>query len=437
MMNVDAIINNLDKKVDCAELYIEQEESTDVEILNDKVNTAKEENIKGVGIRVIKDNKQGFAYTTNLDRIDLTINQAIMNAKLNEVDENIAMIDNSHEYKKVDGLYDKKLEDFQLKEAIDFSNNLIDLVKEKKCNPTSGGIGVAKGTVSIINTYGVNVSESTTSCAASIEVNVEDGDVVSNAYYFDASHDYDIDSQLIVDKATALALNSRNAQPTHTRDTQVILDYNATRALLSTFFSALNSENKQRGRSCFKDKLNEKVASENFTLIDDGTIPGALCSSICDDEATPSQKTTLIEDGILKSFIYDIYHANKDEDDVATTANAVRSGYTSVPSIGFSNLKLDFAELNTVEDITNGIIVDSVMGAHTANPITGDFSVEARNAFEIKNGEITTPIKKAMISGNIFTIMEEAKAASKETRQLGSCITPKLYANSLRVIGSI
>jgi PmbA protein len=116
MMNVDAIINNLDKKVDCAELYIEQEESTDVEILNDKVNTAKEENIKGVGIRVIKDNKQGFAYTTNLDRIDLTINQAIMNAKLNEVDENIAMIDNSHEYKKVDGLYDKKLEDFSSNE---------------------------------------------------------------------------------------------------------------------------------------------------------------------------------------------------------------------------------------------------------------------------------------------------------------------------------
>ena len=437
MMNVDAIINDLTKKVDCAELYIQEEESTDVEILNDSVNTAKEESIKGVGIRVIKDNKQGFAYTTNLDKIDVTANQAITNAKLNAADENLSMIDNNHEYNEVKGLYDKKLENFQLKDAIDFSKNLIDLVKEKQCNPTSGGIGVANGTITIANSNGVYVSESTTSCAASIEVNVDDGDVVSSAYYFDASHGYDIDSQLIVDNATSLALNSRNAQATHTRDSEVILDYNAARALLSTFFSALNSENKQRGRSCFKDKLNQQVASEHFTLIDDGTIPGALCSSICDDEATPSQKTTLIEEGILKSFIYDIYHANKDEDDVTSTANAVRSGYTSVPSISFSNLKLEFYDLNTVSDITNGVIVDSVMGAHTANPITGDFSVEARNAFEIKNGEITTPIKKAMLSGNIFKIMEEATAASNKTRQLGSCIIPPLYVKSLRVIGSI
>ncbi|MDO5825629.1 MAG: TldD/PmbA family protein, partial [Methanosphaera sp.] len=292
-MNIDAIIDALTNKVDCAELYIEEEESTDVEILNDKVNTAKQENIKGVGIRVIKDNRQGFAYTTNLDRIDVTANQAIMNATLNAPDENISMVENNHEYKKVNGLYDKKLEDFQLRDAIEFSNNLIDLVKERKCNPTSGGIGVAKGTVTIVNSNGVNVSESTTSCASSIEVNVADGAVVSSAYYFDAGHDYNVDSQMLVDKATTLALNSRGAQATTTRDSEVILDCNAARSLLSTFFSALNSENKQRGRSCFKDKLNEKVASENFTLIDDGTIPGALCSSICDDEAMPSEKTVL------------------------------------------------------------------------------------------------------------------------------------------------
>ena len=112
-MDIDAIINDLTKKVDCAELYIQEEESTDVEILNDKVNTAKEESIKGIGIRVIKDNKQGFAYTTNLDKIDLTVNQAILNAKLNTVDENISMTSNNHEYKKINGLYDKKLEEFK------------------------------------------------------------------------------------------------------------------------------------------------------------------------------------------------------------------------------------------------------------------------------------------------------------------------------------
>ncbi len=432
---LDKILTDVSKQVDYAEIYMENSNSTDVDILNDNINYAKEENINGIGIRVIKDQKQGFAYTTNMSRIDETIKQAILNSTLNSKDENVGIIEKKQDYKKVDGLYDKQLENPDLQEAIDFSEELIKLTKDKKCNPTGGGYGFGKSTIHILNSNGVDVSESTTTCAGSISVNVEDNDLVSSAYYFDASHYSNIDAQRIVDKATDLALNSRNAKPTETRDTQVVLDYFAAVSLLGTFFSALNSENKQRGRSKFKDQLNEKVSSENFTLIDDGTMPGALNSAICDDEGSPTQKTILIEEGILKNFIYDTYHAKKDEMDVTTTANAVRSGYNSVPSVGFTNLKLDFKEVTPITDITEGIIVDSVMGAHTANPISGDFSVEALNSFEIKNGSIENPIKKVMISGNIFEIMQSATAATEESRQLGSCITPKILVNKLRVIG--
>ena len=212
----------------------------------------------------------------------------------------------------------------------------------------------------------------------------------------------------------------------------MVLDYFAAVSLLNPFMSALSSENTQRKRSYFQDKLNQQVSNESFSLYDDGTIQGANRSSTFDDEGSPTQKTELIKDGVLKNFIYDTYHANKEEKE--TTANAVRASYSSVPNVGFSNLKLEFSDINPIEDIQEGIIVNNVMGAHTANPITGDFSVEARNAFEIENGVITTPIKKAMISGNIFKIMEEATAATKETRQIGALITPKMLVNSLRVI---
>ena len=73
----ESILKKLSDKVDHVEVYMEREESTDVDILNDKINHAKEENIIGLGIRVIKDQKQGFASTTNLNRIDETINHAI------------------------------------------------------------------------------------------------------------------------------------------------------------------------------------------------------------------------------------------------------------------------------------------------------------------------------------------------------------------------
>jgi PmbA protein len=103
--------------------------------------------------------------------------------------------------------------------------------------------------------------------------------------------------------------------------------------------------------------------------------------------------------------------------------------------LGVTNINAEFSDMTEISEISDGITVHSVMGAHTANPITGDFSVEARNAFEIKNGEITNPIKKAMISGNIFEIMKKVEGLNSEIKQYGSFVMPKLLAHDLRVVG--
>ena len=193
---LDTILDKVNKQVDHAEIYMERNESVDVDILNDKVNHAKEENVLGIGIRIIKNQRQGFAYTTNLNKIDETIKQAINNSKLNQIDENISIIDCNKKYTKIDGLYDKQLENVDLQEFIDYSKTLIDLVKEKKCNPTAGGCGVGINKVNLVNSNGVDVSEESTSCGASVSVNVADNDVVSSAYYYDIRHDKNIDLEL-------------------------------------------------------------------------------------------------------------------------------------------------------------------------------------------------------------------------------------------------
>lgn len=431
---VDEILKKLDNQVDYSEVYMNQSRTTEISLLNDKVNYAKEENITGIGIRVINNQQQGFAYTTNINRVDDVITQSIKNSKLNNPDENVAIIEKPSQYKKIGMLYDKNLEEVDLKQAIKSCEDMSKMVYDKGCEVTSGEYEVTVDNTLIANSNGVFVSESQTGCASSISVNAEDVDGNSSAYSYDVSHFKDLDFEKIVDEATTLAINSTNAKPTQTRDTNVVLDYLATVSLLNTFISALSSENTQRKRSFFQDKIGQEVTSETFTLYDDGTIPGAHRSSMFDDEGTPTQKTELIKDGVLKGFIYDTYHANKEESEVKSTGNASRASYSSVPTVGFSNLKLEFNDLTPVENLSEGIIVHSVMGAHTANPITGDFSVEARNAFEIKDGAITTPIKKAMISGNIFQIMKEASAVTEETRQIGACITPKILARNLRVI---
>lgn len=432
---VDDILTKLSDKVDYSEVYLDTEKVTEISVLNDAINYAKEEDVTGIGIRVINNQQQGFSYTTNINRIDEVIEQAIKNSKLNNPDENVAIIEKPKGYKEVSGLYDKRIENVTLQEAIETCNDLIEMVKQKECQPTSAEYEVSVGKTTIANSNGVFASEEQTGSGISVSVNAEDGDGFSSAYAYDLSHGKELEIERIVQESTDLAKDSRNGQPTETRTTSVVLDYFAISSLLSTFLSALSSENIQRGRSYFQDKLNEIVTSETFSLYDDSTIPGARASSKFDDEGTPSQKTELIKDGELKNFIYDTYHANKDERDVETTANATRAGYSSVPSVGFTNINTEFKELTQVSDIIDGITVHSVMGAHTANPITGDFSVEARNAFEIKNGVITNPIKKAMISGNIFEIMKNATAATEEIRQVGSLITPKVLVKNLRVIG--
>ena len=113
----------------------------------------------------------------------------------------------------------------------------------------------------------------------------------------------------------------------------------------------------------------------------------------------------------------------------------MRSSYADMPNVGFSNLILEFGEHEEISQVKNGLLVYDLLGAHTANPISGDFSVEAMNAFKIENGEITDPIKKAMISGNIFQAFKDAFATSKETRQIGPLVLQPIMVSQLRVVG--
>ena len=141
----------------------------------------------------------------------------------------------------------------------------------------------------------------------------------------------------------------------------------------------------------------------------------------------------MIKDGVLDSFIYDIYTANKVGTE--TTSNGYRGSYLTTPMISTSNLEFEFGEKRELSEIDKGVLTTSVLGAHTANPISGDFSVEASNAFKIENGELTDPINKAMISGNIFEIMKKVEGLNTEIKQYGPFIIPKLLVHDLRVVG--
>jgi len=420
------------KYVNEAEIYLEKEEKVDVDIQNDQVDFAKEVSSYGVGIRIILDNKMGFAYTTDLTKIEQTIRNAVFNAKFNVMDENFVFATKST-YPNIKDIYDTKIRDLDVEDAVTFAKTMIQTSLNEKCQPTSGGVSAGSINTVIANSDGVLSKDSSTFFSGFISVNIPDGTGVSTANESDSSRYLDINAETIAQNACEVARDSRNGKLVETGDMKIVLDYNAAAALVYTFANALNADNVQRGRSVYADKMGDEVLSSSLNVYDDGTLKKGLNSAQSDGEGVPSRKTTLVQNGVLKNFIYDLYTSRKGG--VQSTGNGSRSSFADMPSVGFSNLILDFEELNEVSDVNRGLIVKDLLGAHTANPISGDFSVETMNAFYIKEGEIAYPVKKAMLSGNVFNSLKHASALSMKTRQIGPFILPQILVSKLRVVG--
>ncbi|MDO5848210.1 MAG: TldD/PmbA family protein [Methanobrevibacter sp.] len=428
----DDVVNEVSKIAEEYEIYMVQGKEIELESEKNRLNFAKEEISEGIGIRVIKDNKVGFAFTSDFSKIKETAEQALSNTKLNKEDKNIKFAMPEKQI-NVKNIYDKTFESLDIETAIDNLNNVIQQSEERGCEVTSSGFSANEIERVIINSNGVNSSLQKTLFSIGLSVNVIKGTDISTSYDSVVSTNYDnIKGDELSENVCNLALNSLGGNNIETDDYNVVLDYHAATGLLSTFISAFSSENVERGRSILKGKEGTQITTEALTLIDDGAYDGGIYSRPFDGEGTVSENTTLLENGVLNSFLYDITNANKAN--TKSTSNGSRS-YASTPSVAPSNLIFNFKESVGINEIQKGVLVSSVLGAHTANPITGDFSVEANNAFKIENGEITTPIKKAMISGNIFELLKDCQKVESDIKQYGPYIIPKVLVHNLRVIG--
>ena len=422
----------LENKCDAYEIYIDESKLIQLDTLKEELNFAKEEIDMGVGIRVLKNQKQGFAFTSNMDKLVETAQKAVDNSKLTKVDDNysFAEVEKVNEVKKV---YDKKFNDLSLDESVEFLKSTISQALDSGCEVTGSGFSASEGRSLIVNSNGVSIEDNGTGFGLGLSVTIQKDGEIASAYNSQSSRFFDLDGEKLASEVCDLAKSSLNTKPVETNDYDVVLDYYAAVGLLQTFIGAFNGENVLRGRSILKDKLGEEIASPALSIIDNPLLEKGMGTAKCDGEGSVSRETALIKDGKLNSFIYDIYNANKAG--VETTSNGLRGSYLTTPMIAPTNLEFKFGEMMELSEIDNGVLTTSVLGAHTANPISGDFSVEANNAFKIENGELGEPIKKAMISGNIFEIMKSVEGLDSEIKQYGSYIIPKLLVHDLRVVG--
>ena len=152
----------------------------------------------------------------------------------------------------------------------------------------------------------------------------------------------------------------------------VVLDETVAASFAGLIGGGLDAKAVQRGRSPFAGRLGEEVASSAFALHDDGRDPAGPASAPFDGEGVPRRRTALIEDGRLRSYLYDTYTANREGG--ASTGSAARQGYRSLPSVSTSNLMVapgSHSREQLLAEAGDGIYVTDVAGLHSGvNPVT-------------------------------------------------------------------
>lgn len=417
-----------------AEVYIMESQKTSVNIQKDQIEGAKESITTGIGIRAVIDGAIGFSSTNIMSLIDKTAKNAVSSANIQDSDPDWKSLPSNQKYPTVSGTMDKQLQKMELDECI---GHTMEMIESAKNTPgiivTSGSFGRSHGKNLILNTNGVEVSEEGTGVSGFVDVITNSGET-STAYDFAISRKNDIDFTSIGKNASELAKMSQGTISIEPHRTEVVIHPFAFSDLIeNAFIPSIDADNVQKGRSNLIGKKGDIIANEKLSIYDDGLLEGGIETGIADDEGVASQKNTVLENGTFISYLYDTYTAGKD--DVESTGNASRNSYLSTPSVGTRNFIIDFPKCDIIADTDTGVYVNTVIGAHTANGISGDFSVEARNAFTIKDGKLDKPIKSLMISGNIFDMLKNINGAGTDVRKVGGTITPSIRVSNMSVIG--
>lgn len=188
-------------------------------------------------------------------------------------------------------------------------------------------------------------------------------------------------------------------------------------SFLSIFVPNVSAKSVYMKRSRF-ERLGVEVSSESFSIIDDPTIDEGLGSYSFDGEGNPGMRKFIIKDGVLTSFLSDQKYGSLLG--IGSTGNAIRS-YSSQPIIDSSNLLIPSGN----ETLDEGIFIRSVYGEHTANPITGDFSLNIELGYIVNNRGVK-PFKGNMIVGNIFEMLKNVTSIDKNVEILDDFIAPKI-----------
>jgi len=412
-----------------------------IEVKDQTVDTFRCSAPVGVSVRVLKGQGLGFSYSTSMDDADLSrmIDNALVGAATQTPDACNGLPLPS-EYPVLAGLFDPELAAVSEEEKIGRAMDLERLTlaadpRVKRVRKSSYGENAYS--VAIRNSLGVNGSYCGTSVSSSIAVVAEaEGDSQMGWDFGFSTAFSGVSVEEIAASAAVKATGLLGARKIPTMRCPAVMDSHVAGEILEVLAPSFLAESVQKGKSLLAGKLGQQLFSPLLRIRDDGTLAGGMATAPFDGEGVPCRDNVVVEEGRLLKFLYDSYCGCKDG--CESTGNAVRGGAKGLPHMGVTNFFIENGTTPAAQllaGINRGILLTDVIGMHTANAISGDFSVGAAG-FLIENGVVTVPVKGIAISGNIQELFRAVEGVGDDLRFFGTVASPSLLLGALDVSGA-
>lgn len=390
----------------------------------------------GVGIRTLIKNSLGFACCNSLeeDVVKETAQRAvIMSRKTPPVP--FSTFASPGPLPDIPGLYDPEIQNFDEKAAISTARTMVTTAQEDpRVSVDNGEFSVVVEEKAVSASSGISAAERKSGIFWVLTGMARTPNEIGSLEY-----QYGCATRVkeVYVEETARALAERALATLHPKKVEsfsgdVLLGPDAVSTLMcGPLTLSLNAANVHRGQSVLADAVNEAVASEIVTMRDHAVLPGGFNSSAFDREGTPHQDVTMVKNGVLQQFMYNVLAANREGR--TSTGNAVGT-FREIPRIGPTNFLIEGPShhlCTMIEEIDTGLFVTRFSG--TCDQISGDFSGAVKGAQFIAAGEIQHPVKEAVIAGNTYEILPKIAAISKETMKYSTMTLPYVKVSEMQV----
>jgi len=404
------------------EVYYSAGSSLSLKVFQKELDTYNLSESEGLSLRGIYNGKMGYSYTEKVDEssIGQLVKDVAENATIIDSEDEEFIFEGSKEYKKVDS-FNPSLSNVSEEDKIEFVKTLEEeaLKSDKRITSVEACVyGDGYGETIMSNTKGLYLWDKNNIAYTYIAVVAKEGEDIKTGMSYRTGNDFNIfNAKEIAREAVGEAISLLGAKSVKSGDYGVIIRNSAAADLLEAFTGIFSAEAVQKNLSLLKGKLNEKIASDKFTLIDDPYMDGGLASKSFDGEGVACRYKKVVDKGVLKTYFHNLKTAKKDG--VETTGNASKGSYKASIGISPSNFYVEKGGRSLedmIADMDRGIMITELQGLHSGlNSVSGDFSLAALG-YLIEGGKITRPVEQITVAGNYFEMLKNIEEIGSDLK---------------------